>query len=350
MGKVVVASSLLLSMVSLGAVAQDSFNLLFGSCAEQDEPLAILQSVVDKKPDGFVFLGDNIYGDTQDMTVLKRKYQMLADNPNFQALKAAAPLYAIWDDHDFGGNDAGAEYPQKAASKQIMLDFWQEPENSTRRTQKDGIYTSYMLGSDAKRIHLILPDLRYNRAPIKAVDSFVQKAKRALNNQGPYVPHDKPGVSMLGENQWQWLEQQLQVPAEIIVIGSSLQVLADFTGWESWANYPNDRERLFALIKKHRVNGVMLISGDTHWGEVSYYEQELDYPIWEVTSSGLSQEWKDISPNKHRIGQATGGINFGQLQVDFSLDDPLIQFGLYDGQGKTVTMHKFHLSSLSPYQ
>ena len=71
---------------------------------------------------------------------------------------------------------------------------------------------------------------------------------------------------MLGEAQWQWLEQELKKPAAIKLIASSLQLLPDFTGSESWANFPDDRKRLFTLIGKHKVNGVVIISGDTHWG------------------------------------------------------------------------------------
>ncbi len=74
---------------------------------------------------------------------------------------------------------------------------------------------------------------------------------------------------------------ELQKPSAIKIIGSSLQLLSEFTGWESWANFPNDSNRLLALIKKHRVNGV-IISGDTHWGEMSKVTQDLDYPLWEV--------------------------------------------------------------------
>ncbi len=95
---------------------------------------------------------------------------------------------------------------------------------------------------------------------------------------------------MLGEAQWQWFESELQKPSAIKIIGSSLQLLPEFTGWESWANFPSDRNRLLALIKKHQVNGVIIISGDTHWGEMSKITQDMDYPLWEVTSSGLTEE------------------------------------------------------------
>ena len=311
--------------------------------------MPILDSIIADKPELFIFLGDNVYGDTENMAQLAGKYQKLGAKPRFQKLKAQSDLVAIWDDHDFGENDAGADYPQKEASRQIMLDFWSEPEDSPRRSRKDGIYTAYTYGEPGQRVQVILPDLRWNRPEIEEVSMFNYVTSRKMKDMGPYEVHPDPAASMLGETQWQWLEQQLQQPADIRIIGSSLQVLADFTGWEAWANFPADLNRLKALIKKHRVNGVLLISGDTHWGEMSKVEQGLDYPLWDVTSSGLTQEWKDVSPNKNRQGDFTAEVNYGFIEIDWQQTDPSILFGLRDVKGRTVMSREMTLSSLSPY-
>ncbi|MGX5914027.1 alkaline phosphatase D family protein [Aliidiomarina sp. Khilg15.8] len=344
--KLVTISTLLLS----GAAYADApSRILFGSCSHQDKDIPIFHSIIDHDPDVFVFLGDNVYGDTEDMTVLQNKYEKLGAKQSFQALKKQAELIAIWDDHDYGANDAGKHYPQKEASREVMLNFWEEPEDSPRRTREDGIYTSYTYGEGEESIHVILPDLRWNRDEIAHVSPQEYKSVREPNKMGPYKPHSGANATMIGEKQWQWLEEELQKPGRIKVIGSSIQLLADFTGWETWANFPNDRQRLFNLIKKHEVNGVILISGDTHWGEISYYEENMDYPLWEVTASGLTQEWKDVSPNKHRIGQFINKVNFGALNVDWKKEDPLVTLGLYDEAGDVVNEHKFRLSSLEPY-
>jgi len=324
--------------------------ILFGSCSHQDKDIPIFSSIIDDDPDVFIFLGDNVYGDTEDMSVLQNKYQKLGAKPGFKKLKEQAELIAIWDDHDFGVNDGGKNYPQKEASRQIMLNFWDEPKNSPRRTREDGIYTSYHYGEGDESIHVILPDLRWNRDDIAHVTNDEYTRDREPKNMGPYSVHSDASASMIGEKQWQWLEQELKKPARIKVIGSSLQLLADFTGWESWANFPSDRQRLFSLIKKHKVNGVVLISGDTHWGEVSYYDEGLDYPLWEITSSGLTQEWKNVSPNKHRIGNFTSKVNYGALNIDWKKEDPVITLGLYDEAGDVLNEHRFRLSTLEPYQ
>src|SRR5438046_491914 len=96
----------------------------FGSCAKQDKPQPIWDAVVERKPELFVFLGDNIYADTQDMDVMRAKYALLGKQPGYQKLKKTCPILATWDDHDYGANDAGAEYPRKKEAQQVFLDFF----------------------------------------------------------------------------------------------------------------------------------------------------------------------------------------------------------------------------------
>jgi len=348
--KSVTSVMLVLSYLSVfisGEVAAQK--ILFGSCSHQDNAMPILKAINKEAADLFIFLGDNIYGDTKNMQDMANKYQRLGNNPEIKALRLATPTIAIWDDHDYGENDAGAEYSQKEQSRKLMLDFWQEPKNSARYTQKNGIYTAYMYGETHEKVHVILPDLRWNRDTLVNVGMLEYQNKRKPKNMGPYRTSLAKNASMLGETQWQWLESELQKPAKIKVIASSLQLLAEFTGWESWANFPYDRERLFALIKKHQVNGVIILSGDTHWGEISKLTNDLDYPLWEVTSSGLAKEWKDVSPNKHRIGNFTNKVNYGELSIDWQQVDPQITLNLKGVAGDIFSQHKMRLSTISPY-
>lgn len=335
--------TLLVLVMALPAWAIDK--IYFGSCGKQYKEMPILDAIAKDDPDVFIFLGDNIYGDTQNMSELKQKYDVLGQHQGFQKLKNTAELIAIWDDHDYGENDAGKEYPKKEASRKIMLDFWEEPKDSARYS-RDGIYTSYMYGIQERSIHVILPDLRWNRDSLNEVSKTEYLAERLPRNMGPYDVVEDEYASMLGEKQWQWLEQQLLKPSKIKVIGSSLQLLPEFTGWESWANFPKDRERLLTFIAKHKIPGVIMISGDTHWGEVSYVKNHEGYGLWEVTSSGLSEKWKDVSPNKHRVGAFTHEVNYGFIEVDWQQHDPLIAIGLKDVKGNIFSQQQFRLSSL----
>ena len=122
--------------------------------------------------------------------------------------------------------------------------------------------------------------------------------------------------------------------------------MPEFTGWESWANFPEDRNRLLAFIEKHKISGVIFISGDTHWGEVSKVTSDTGYGLWEVTSSGLSEKWKDVSPNKHRVGPFTNQVNYGFITFDWQQTDPTINLGLKNELGEITHQHQLTLSQL----
>ena len=143
--------------------------IAFGSCAKQSKEQPIWDTVLANHPDLFVFLGDNIYGDTRDMKELRAKYGQLAAKPGFQKLRATTPIVAVWDDHDYGEDDAGGDYPMKEQSREIFLDFWNEPDDSPRRS-RNGIYASYLFGPEDRRVQIILPDLRFNRTAIARQD------------------------------------------------------------------------------------------------------------------------------------------------------------------------------------
>lgn len=319
----------------------------FGSCAHQDDPQPIWQAINADQPDVFVFLGDNIYGDSRDMKELQQKYQKLAEKPGFKTLREQSEVIATWDDHDYGENDAGTEFPPKQASREIMLDFWAEPENSVRRSQEGGIYTSYIYGPPGQRVQILLLDLRWNRSPLKSVSRAEYKAEKEPRNMGPYEPIESSEASLLGERQWLWLEEQLQQPADLRLIGSSIQLLPEFTGWESWANFPNERQRLFDLINHHKVSGLYIVSGDTHWSEFSRIDNVAPYPLWEATSSGLTEEWKAISPNRHRLGQATHSHNYGLIEIDWSKPQPEMTVSIKGESGAIYLQNTLRLSDLN---
>ena len=155
--------SILFLLFPITASAQLIDRIAFGSCVHQDKPQPIWSEVLVADPDLFIFLGDNIYGDSDDPAVLEAKYEQLAEKPGYQQLKASTEVIATWDDHDYGQNDIGANYIAKEASRKLMLDFFDEPGDSERRTQAGGIYTSYLYTDNDKSLQIILLDLRCNR-------------------------------------------------------------------------------------------------------------------------------------------------------------------------------------------
>jgi alkaline phosphatase D len=166
-------------------------------------------------------------------------------------------VLATWDDHDYGANDAGAEYPKKRESQQVFLDFFGVPKDHPRRKQ-EGVYNAHVFGPPGKRVQVILLDGRYFRSPLK---KGYQPGEPGEGRRGKYSPNTDPDATMLGEAQWRWLAEQLKVPAEVRLIGSGIQVVADEHGSETWGNFPNERRRLFRLIRDSKASGVVLLSG-----------------------------------------------------------------------------------------
>jgi alkaline phosphatase D len=327
--------------------------IAFGSCAEAGKPQPVWDPILARKPDLFVFLGDNIYADTRDMSAMEREYAKLAAQPGFAKLRADTPLVAIWDDHDFGENDAGGDYPQKGASRQVFLDFWGEPADSPRR-DRDGVYAAYVFGPPGRRVQVILPDLRYNRTAMLPAEypggyeAWAEKRVAAgLALPGPYTRNPDPKATMLGERQWQWLERQLEVPAEVRLFGSSVQVLADFTGWEAWANFARDQDRLFDVIRRKRANGVIFLSGDIHYAELSKRELNVPYPLWDLTSSGLTEEWRVPTPNANRASEVVADANFGYIDVHWQDAATRIDLGIADATGRTRMSWSLPLADLA---
>lgn len=331
--------------------------IAFGSCAKQDKPQPIWEAIVETRPQLFVFLGDNIYADTEDMTVMREKYGLLANQPGFRKLKQACPVVGTWDDHDFGANDAGAEYPKKRESQQVFLDFFGVPQDDPRRTQ-EGVYSARVYGPKGKRVQLILLDARYFRSPLK---TGYKPGEPGDGYRGKYVPDSDPQATVLGETQWRWLAEQLKVPAELRLIGSGVQVVADEHGSEMWGNFPRERQRLLDLIRNTRAEGVVIISGDRHLAEISRLAPDRPegpgYPLFDVTSSSLNTPSGNLTSagvrfaneiNSYRVGLTYFDVNFGSIQIDWDQPDPLVRVQVRDEKGGVVLQQRITLSQLRP--
>ena len=285
-----------------------------------------------------MFLGDNIYGDTHDMAVLKKKYAQLAAKPQFQALKQAGPVLAIWDDHNYGVNDAGREYAQREESQKVFQDFWEVPKGDPSR-ETPGIYREVLYGPPGKRLQVLLLDTRYFRSSLGPTVSDWRKQKRS----GPYTRVTDPGATILGEAQWEWLEDRLKQPAQMRIIASSIQVLPKEHFWESWANMPAERLHLLELLEGGK-EPVVFLSGDRHMGEISRMPaDDVTGPgreVWEVTSSGITQAGGGYNEaNEYRMGSKDTfrSRNVGWLTIDWSAGAyPDVKMELRDVDGKTV--------------
>ena len=223
-------------------------------------------------------------------------------------------ILATWDDHDFGENDAGKNYPFKEKSKELFLNFFEEPKKSDRRIHP-GIYTSYMIEHSKMLVQIIILDCRTFRSDLKLYDTtYIDQ--RIFRHQLDYIPIFDEDSTFLGNEQWYWLSSELRKKADLRIICSSTQFGISFNGYESWANYPYERDRMLEIISKTKANGVIFLSGDVHYGEISKLFNPYTYPIFDVTSSGLSQSWDFATPNSNRIAGPVMENHYGLLSVD----------------------------------
>ena len=316
----------------------------FGSCANQNAPYPVLNKIVERNPDVFCWLGDNIYGDSQSMKVLREKYTKLGCHEEFRKLNEEAYFLATWDDHDFGKNDGGKFYTKKKRSKELFLEFWNEAQDSERRNHK-GIYHTTTVGPEGQRVQFIMLDTRTFRDPLRLnIGGHLFKIKKKWKND--YIPIKSKSATFLGKEQWSWLEGVLNEPADVRIVMSSNQFGISYNGYEAWANMPRERERFIEIIKKTKANGIVFISGDVHWAEISKLKAEGCYPLYDITSSGITQEWSHIEPNDNRIGEAFAPNNAGIIKIDWEQNDPLLQFKIIDVNGEEVRKHEVRLSEL----
>lgn len=288
--------------------------IAFGSCNKLDKPQNMWGDIAANNPGLWIWLGDIIYADTTNMKVLAAEYKQLKNGPDYKKLRAKAQIIGVYDDHDYGANDAGKGYPMKKPSKKCLMDFLDVPLNSPVR-KRDGAYNSYTFGTGAQTIKVIVMDTRYFRDTL-LTDPTKQKRYQA-NTSG----------DILGEAQWKWLEHELKTSkANLNILCSSIQVLADDHGYEKWGNFPNSRKRLLGLIATAKPKNLIILSGDRHMAEVSKMDlQGLPYPLYDFTSSGLTHIRSGNSePNRFRVGDMIVKKNFGLLKIRWEGEHPVV--------------------------
>ncbi len=333
--------ALVLVLMESISFAATEFRIAFGSCARQGQDQPIWSAIEAKDPNLFLFIGDNIYGDTDDPAALREKYKQLGSKSQFESFRRRVPILPTWDDHDYGRNDAGREYPMKVESQAIFLDFFEVPDDSPRRRQ-EGVYHADIREWEGLRIQTILLDTRYFRSPL-------------LKGWVGWLPDLSPEATMLGAAQWAWLEEQLSRPADLRIIASSIQFLAPDHAYEKWLNFPLEHQRMLQLIAKTGAEGVVFVSGDRHLGEISVLKNSVvPYPVYDLTSSGMTDPLGDdavFESNQLRLKGTTAHTTqqFGLIKLARTKTSGQalhVSLQLLDGRGLLLENHSFPLSDL----
>lgn len=85
------------------------------------------------------------------------------------------------------------------------------------------------------------------------------------------------------------------------------------------------------------ANGVLLLSGNVHFTEVSRYDDGR-YPLYDFTASGMTHVNPAYAsaPNEHRVAGPFVGHNVGVVEIDWEArSSPVIRLSALDTNGET---------------
>lgn len=298
----------------------------FGSCSSQNMPQPHWDTIIKYKPDLLLLTGDNVYGDCEEETChhLRQAYADMASHASVQGAASRIPIFATIDDH--GQGSSHADNPYKEIAREFFVEFFQitQLRPGSAKDDEEGVYRSAAWGPPGQRLQVILLDTRYSRSPFTETGNVLS----------PYEPNDDYSelhLQMLSKAQWTWLEQELQKPAELRLLVSSIQVLNNGTGFEAWRHLPTERQRLYNLIAG---KSVFILSGDRHFG--GFYQSTAGSSsssslLLEVTASSFThtvplgvfdgcataQECDEVDPS--RVGDAIRVNHFGSIEIDSTL-------------------------------
>ncbi|WP_067033344.1 alkaline phosphatase D family protein [Allomuricauda sp. CP2A] len=304
-----------------------TFVVAFGSCNMSQEPNPFWDDILAENPDVWIWGGDIVYADTDDIDRLRTIYAQQDTVKGYAELKAEVPIIGTWDDHDFGVNDGGSEFAVKAESQQVFLDFMGVPKDSERRNQ-EGVYTSHDYETPNGKVKILILDTRYFRSEL-------------VKDEDPnrrYQPNTTEDATVLGAAQWEWLQNELDhSDAEFNLIVSSIQFLSGEHGFETWGNFPKEVEKLEKMIVDSNAKGVMILSGDRHISEFSKKQLPgMSYPLVDFTSSGLTHSYFSYSgePNKYRVGEVVSSKSYGTISLN--LKNKEVDFKIMGDDGEVL--------------
>ena len=316
-----------MSPLSLAEEYAGSLKIGFGSCIDETKPQPIWQAVEKENLNDFFFMGDNVYGDMDsgELSISNMGSAYAKQEENFPSWLTSLKPLAIWDDHDYGLNDGGSEYTLKKEAQKLFLDFW-NIDIQDERHKREGSYFSENRQIKDKKILLRGLDTRYFRSPLEG-------------EKRNYQSTSDISKTILGKEQWQWLERTFQEEADIIILASSIQILATNHGFEKWSNFPHEKERLLSLIRQFQ-KPVVLVSGDRH--KAGIYKQGN---LYELTSSSLNKPlprwlvavWDETDPLL--LGKMHYDMNYGLININSGS----ISIDLKDEKGNVLESVEFDI-------
>mgnify|MGYP001166780959 FL=1 len=301
------------------SLTAESIRIGLGSCLDQNYPQPIWKPIKDEDINYFVFLGDNVYGDSPTGSLKKMERAYSKQKSLLPKFLDDIEVFSIWDDHDYGINDGGMDYKNKELAEDMFLEFWEIPSDDIRH-KRDGIYFSNDILLFNKTFKLLFLDTRFFRSELKG-------------RKGKYLKNESTDATILGKTQWKWLTEELNQKFDFLIIFSSIQIIPEDHGYEKWGNFPNDRKKLLNILAQFK-DKTILVSGDRHRGGL--YKKN---GIYEITASSMNKPGSfAFETDKFLIGNTFPEENYGLLEISSNE----IDIKLKDKSGKILNSIKLN--------
>ncbi len=277
----------------------------------------IFDAIADKKPDVMLWLGDNVYlrrHEYHDTEAMAQRYRSQRGFGPLQRLLTATSHLAIWDDHDYGPNNADGSYTLKGETLRLFRLYWANPSFGLPETP--GIFGVATAGD----VDFILLDDRYYRSH-------------------PKLP-DGPGKSMWGAAQFAWLQAALMdARGRVKLVANGSQFWNAASRYEGLHEFPTEQKAFADFLLAQRIEGLLFLSGDRHFTELLRVERPGAYPLFEFTSSPLtSRPWAEPDVRERENPQVVPGTlvgkrQFGLIRITGPGNDRAIALESYDAKG-----------------
>ena len=282
------------------------------------EAMRIYDSIAAVKPDVMLWTGDYLYyreADWDSAWGLQERWRHDRSIRQIQNLLRTGHHFAIWDDHDYGPNDANASFPWKGETLKLFKRYFANPTWGLPETP--GVFSNFTF-NDAE---LFLTDNRYYRD-----SDWLESGEKA----------------MLGAAQMRWLKNALLAsvsPVKLVVVGS--QVTNKLNRRESWDKFPRERDEFMKFLVDHKINGVVLLTGDRHFTEMLRTERAGTYPLYELSCSPLTSGISPDAKTEHVNPQIVDGTfvaerNFCSIDFTGANRDRKLTMRSYSTEGRQL--------------
>lgn len=251
------------------------------------------------KPDLVFFVGDTVYGDITSEPpgpkTLWRRFMETRRRVPFYHMKELIPCLAVWDDHDYGRNDAGYDYPFKASSLEIFNTFFAQDTRLGDLSHGPGVSTCFSaFGHD-----FLMADNRYFR-----------------NDPAPGYK------AFWGQEQFDWIHKTLSQQKRPLWLIQGSQFFGGYSRKKQSYEKNYDEEFSATLKMLSSLNRPLIfVSGDLHYTELINLESSLlGFPTFEITSSCIHSfppKWRDDNPRRRMMEKSYNHICVDLKTTDF---------------------------------